>query len=133
MVNTKQEALKKIYNQYGVRNDLFDPNNLNENLQRGDAVTMGVNTDEYNPMGTYSDYKNTVSSIDPNAPKMLEGKGKEMSGKDKMAIASAASDLGSALAGPTKVIDPGTYSTFQAEDSMGDIKKRVLENMLMRG
>lgn len=48
-------------------------------------------------------------------------------------VMSAAEDVGSALAGPTKNIDMGSYSTFQPEDTMGNLKQQVLKNMMMRG
>lgn len=79
-----------------------------------------------------TDTAEDVAARKQEALQNLSGKQAQPKENNK-AMANAVGDLGSALTGPTKAIDPGTYSTFQAEDSMGDIKKRVLENILMRG
>jgi hypothetical protein len=53
--------------------------------------------------------------------------------EDNSKMAGAIGDLGKALAGPTEAINVGQYSTFRPEDTMGDIRRQVLESIRARG
>lgn len=91
--------------------NMFNAGAANEGLKKDIANKMEVaqNTELNDPSGAIEDKK-------PNK-----------------AMVSAIGDVGESLAGPTKTIDMGSYSTFQPEDTMGNIKAQVLKNMMMRG
>jgi hypothetical protein len=66
-------------------------------------------------------------------PQKLTAPEKVEDRKDNSKMVGAIGDLGKALARPTGAVDVGQYSTFRPEDTMGDIRRQVLESLRARG
>jgi hypothetical protein len=73
---------------------------------------------------------NTAAKVEePKEDTKSDEKGKDVNRE----MVSAFKDLGSTLGGPSQVIDTGRYSTFQPEDTMGDVRRQVLQAIANRG
>ena len=121
----------------------FGAKSLDENLSAGKGVGLGVNTDATSA-NTYADAKELIDDKKKNNPQdsaMAKGRyvpevgiaASKDKNEDNSKMAGAMGDLGKALAGPTGAVDVGQYSTFRPEDTMGDIRRQVLESLRARG
>jgi len=132
--NTRMEALRGIASRAPQRQSQIpeDMNFFNADQANADVAKSMATGKAQGGVQQIAGVTNDSMSTEEvpqklTAPEKVEGK------KDNSKMAGAIGDLGKALAGPTEAINVGQYSTFRPEDTMGDIRRQVLESLRARG
>ena len=94
-------------------------------------LKSGESVDGMARIGYNNDLTSSEVQTNEDAQKLLDQSKPETKMNPKMA--SAIGDVAGSLGGPTKTIDMGQYSTFNAPDEMAKLRMQVLENIKNRG